>query len=126
MAEHAEEEQFEELPAWSLPAGACDRIALQSICPEAVTREWAWGGSTGKDVSVCILDSGVERGHPLVGEIQSAVAVSAGDGGEALVTEDAEGGLRGHGTACAGVIRGLGADCGLPRVRVLGRGVNGH
>ena len=75
MAEHAEEEQFEDLPAWSLPAGARDRIALQSIWPEAVTREWAWGGSTGKDVSVCILDSGVERGHPLVGEIQAAGAV---------------------------------------------------
>ena len=125
MAEHAEEEQFEELPAWSLPAGARDRIALQSIWPEAVTREWAWGGSTGKDVSVCILDSGVEGGHPLVGEIQSAVAVSAGDGGEPVVTEDAEGDLCGHGTACAGIIRGLAPECELHSVRVLGAGFTG-
>jgi subtilisin len=125
MAEHAEEEQFEDLPAWSLPAGARDRIALQSIWPEAVTREWAWGGSTGKGVRVCILDSGVERGHPLVGEIQAAVAVSVGDDGEPVVTEDAEGDLCGHGTACAGIIRGLAPDCELHSVRVLGAGFTG-
>jgi subtilisin len=125
MAEHAEEEQFDELPAWSLPAGARDRIALQSIWPEVVNRKWAWGGSTGKGVSVCILDSGVERGHPLVGEIQSAVAVSAGDGGEPVVTEDAEGDLCGHGTACAGIIRGLAPECELHSVRVLGAGFTG-
>ena len=37
---------------------------------------WAWGGATGKGVNVCILDSGVEDGHPLVGELEGAVSVS--------------------------------------------------
>ena len=37
----------EELPAWSLPAEAVDRIALPARWPERVTREWAWGESTG-------------------------------------------------------------------------------
>ena len=55
------------LPAWSLPAGAAEQIALEADWPARVTREWAWGGSSGKGVRVCILDSGVERGHPLVG-----------------------------------------------------------
>ncbi len=125
MADHAEEEQYEELPAWSLPAGAVDRIALPSVWPEAVTREWAWGGSTGKGVSVCILDSGVERGHPLVGEVETAVAVSLGPDQDTIVGEDTEGDLCGHGTACAGIVRALAPECSLHSVRVLGAGFTG-
>ena len=64
----------ESLPAWSLAAGGGDQISIGDKWPERVTREWAWGGSTGKGVRVCILDSGVEAGHPLVGEIDQAVA----------------------------------------------------
>ncbi len=37
----------ETLPAWSLPNDAVDRIALPSTWPERVTRDWAWGDSTG-------------------------------------------------------------------------------
>jgi len=57
----------ETLPAWSLPAEAVERIGLPVTLPEQVTREWAWGGSTGAGVRVCILDSGIELDHPLVG-----------------------------------------------------------
>jgi len=71
-------EHGESLPAWSLAAGAGDQISIGVDWPERVTREWAWGGSTGKGVRVCILDSGVEPGHPLVGKVDSAVVVSAG------------------------------------------------
>ncbi len=56
-----------ELPAWSLPADAAERIGLAADWPAEITREWAWGGSTGRGVRVCILDSGVETGHPLIG-----------------------------------------------------------
>ena len=56
-------EHAESLPAWSLPAGAGEQISLGDKWPERVTREWAWGGSTGKGVRVCILDSG-DRGRP--------------------------------------------------------------
>src|SRR2546421_204586 len=48
----------EELPAWSLPAEAVDRIALPARWPERVTREWAWGESTGKGGRVCVLGAG--------------------------------------------------------------------
>ena len=114
-----------ELPAWSLPAGAAEQIALDSPWPAEVTREWAWGGATGKGMRVCILDSGVELGHPLVGELASAVAVVAGDNGEPVVVDDDEGDLCGHGTACAGIVRAVAPECELHSVRVLGAGFTG-
>ena len=113
-----------ELPAWSLPAGAADRIRIAAQWPERVTREWALGSATGAGVRVCILDSGIEPGHPLVGEVQSAVAVSV-EGEEVVVADDAEGDLCGHGTACAGIVRSLAPDCELHSVRVLGAGFSG-
>jgi subtilisin len=118
-------EAHEELPAWSLPAEAVNSIALSIDWPERVDREWAWGGSTGADVRVCILDSGIERDHPLVGRVDGAVALSVADDGEATVEEDAEGDLCGHGTACAGIVRSLAPDCRLFSVRVLGAGYTG-
>jgi subtilisin family serine protease len=114
----------EELPAWSLPATAGESIRLPSIWPERVTREWAFGGATGAGVRVCVLDSGIERDHPLVGAVQRSVAVTrVGDAIE--VVEDEEGDLCGHGTACAGVIRALAPECELTSVRVLGAGYTG-
>ncbi len=95
----------EELPAWSLAAEEVPPLDLPGAWPDSLTREWAWGGSTGAGVRVCILDSGVERGHPLVGEVQSD--------------------LCGHGTACAGIVRSLAPDCEIHSVRVLGAGYTG-
>jgi subtilisin family serine protease len=114
-----------DLPAWSLPAGTTATIALRDEWPEGVSRDWAWGGSTGKGVRVCILDSGVERDHPLVGPVEGATAVSLGEDGEVLVEEDPEGDVCGHGTACAGIIRSLAPECELQSVRVLGVGNTG-
>lgn len=111
-------------PAWSMPADAADRLRLPVTWPERVTREWAWGGSTGAAVRVCVLDSGVEPGHPSVGRIDRAVAVQLEEG-ETRVAEDEEGDLCGHGTACAGIIRSLAPDCELTSVRVLGAGFTG-
>lgn len=113
------------LPAWSLPREAEGRIALPAEWPERVTREWAWGGSTGKGVSVCILDSGVENGHPLVGTLDSAVTIAVDEDERPVVSEDTEGDLCGHGTACAGIVRALAPECSLHSVRVLGAGFTG-
>jgi subtilisin family serine protease len=116
----------ETLPAWSLPKDAVDRISLPGDWPDRVTREWAWGGSTGAGARVCILDSGVEADHPLVKGLESAVAIGLGDDEEeVLVTQDEEGDLSGHGTACAGVVRSIAPDCTLASVRVLGAGFTG-
>jgi subtilisin len=122
MAEPAAERP---LPAWSLPAGTAESLALPTEWPGRVTREWAWGGSTGKGVRVCILDSGIEADHPLVGELSGAVAVEVGEGDEISVVDDVEGDLCGHGTACAGIVRSLAPDCELFSVRVLGAGFTG-
>jgi subtilisin family serine protease len=114
-----------DLPAWSLPAGAGDRISIGVDWPASVTRDWALGGSTGKGVRVCILDSGIETGHPRVGEIDAAVAFHRGDDDEIELEEDNEGDLCGHGTACAGIVRQLAPECGLYSARVLGAGFKG-
>lgn len=115
----------EELPAWSLPTAALAGIQLPPEWPERVDREWAWGGSTGTGVRVAVVDSGVERDHPGVGEVEDAVAVSIGPDGEPVVAEDEQGDTCGHGTACAGIIRSLAPDCSLLSVRVLGSGWSG-
>ncbi len=114
-----------ELPAWSLRAHELERIEVQPRWPERVDREWAWGAATGEGVRVCVLDSGIEQGHPLVGEIEGAVAAIVDDDGAVRVEEDAEGDLCGHGTACAGVIRAIAPGCSLTSVRILGGGFTG-
>jgi subtilisin family serine protease len=76
-------------------------------------------------VRVCILDSGVEPEHPLVGRVDEAVAVSRTSDGEVTIEEDREGDLCGHGTACAGIVRSLAPDVSLTSVRVLGAGYTG-
>jgi len=118
-------ESNEELPAWSLPAAAGESIRLPEAWTEPVTREWAWGGTAGKGVRVCVLDSGIEHGHPLVGRVDRSVAIVREDGGIVVREDDAEGDLCGHGTACAGIIRMLAPECELVSVRVLGAGYTG-
>ena len=116
----------EDLPAWSLPAAAGETIRMASSWPDRVTRDWAFGGATGAGVRVCVLDSGIELDHPLVGTVQRSVAVAKdGDGDGVVVADDDSGDLCGHGTACAGIIRSLAPECELTSVRVLGAGYTG-
>ena len=114
----------EPLPAWSLSADAVERIGMASEWPERVTPEWAMSGSTGAGVRVCILDSGIEAGHPLVGDVQGAVAVTI-EGDDVRIEQDRSGDVCGHGTACAGIVRSLAPGCELYSVRVLGAGYTG-
>jgi subtilisin len=121
----AEEARREPLPAWSLAGDAAARITVPVEWPERVTRDWAWGGSSGAGVSVCILDSGVDPEHPRVGRVESAVAIAVGADGEPEVVPDEEGDSCGHGTACAGIVRELAPEAELHSVRVLGAGFTG-
>jgi subtilisin family serine protease len=112
------------VPAWSLPSGTVPSVDAPATWREAITRDWAIGGSRGA-VDVCIVDSGIERGHPLVGPVTSSLAVVRDEGGAVSVTTDELGDVVGHGTACAGIVRALAPDCRLHSVRVLGAGNTG-
>ena len=111
------------VPAWSLPPGDAPPIETDATWRAIVTRDWAFGGSRG-DVDVCVVDSGVDPDHPLVGPLASALAVVSEDG-ETAIVEDDLGDVCGHGTACAGIIRSLAPDCRLHSIRVLGAGATG-
>ena len=112
--------------SWQFEAG---RLALAPALalPSPITADWAWAGSTGAGVRVAVVDSGVDAGHPAVGQVAGAVAltydpdapdqVRAADGPH----ED----LFGHGTACAGIIRSLAPEAELYSVRVLGARLTG-
>ena len=112
------------LPAWGLQSGE-ERPVVSGPLPAPVTPEWAFGGATGAGVRVCILDSGVEAGHPLVGEVERSITVLDEDDEPVIVDDDA-GDVSGHGTACAGIIRSLAPEVILGSARVLGADVNGR
>ncbi|MFF4653559.1 S8 family serine peptidase [Streptomyces sp. NPDC001380] len=79
---------------------------------------------TGRGVRVCVVDSGVERDHPLIGPLGGSwVAVKDGDGIEVRTTDTGD--TCGHGTACAGIIRRAAPDCEIHSVRVLGERFSG-
>jgi subtilisin family serine protease len=112
------------VPAWSLAPGDAPPVEAPGAWREAVTREWAIGGSRGA-VDVCVVDSGVEPSHPLIGGLASSVAVVRADDESVTVVDDDLGDVCGHGTACAGIIRSLAPECRLHSVRVLGAGAKG-
>jgi len=115
-------------PAYSsafAPESLCETPAMLPI--GGITAEWAWGGSTGKGVKVAVIDSGIESGHPGLGQLPVA--------GQVAVTNAPDGSLGydfsphtdtfGHGTACAGLIRGIAPECELYSVQVLGTKLGG-
>ena len=46
----------DELPAWSLAAGAAAHAVRPAWWTGPIDREWAWGGSTGEGVAVAVVD----------------------------------------------------------------------
>jgi subtilisin family serine protease len=120
---HAAEDD-DALPAYAV--GGPDALGLRGArrWPARVDRDWAFGGSTGAGATVCVVDSGVDAGHPLVGGVARALAVVVGDD-ETHLDPDTTGDVCGHGTACAGIIRSVAPDCEIVSVRVLGEGFVG-
>ncbi len=108
------------MQAQSILAEEIPGIGLESAWPFAVTREWALGGSTGKGIGVCVLDSGIDPEHPAVGAVERSVAVTAGEDGMPEVHDDDSGDLFGHGTACAGIVRSIAPEVAIASARVLG------
>jgi subtilisin family serine protease len=109
---------------WRLGDHDPDDIRIQAA-GEPVTPDWAWGSATGRGVRVCVVDSGVEGDHPLVGGLAGSwVVTPAADGSHRVEATDG-GDAYGHGTACAGIIRRTAPDCDLHSVRVLGQNATG-
>jgi subtilisin len=113
------------LPAWSEPfVGDLSGLA-RLVRLDQIDREWAFGGGTGRGVTVAIIDSGLETNHPaLQGRVVESVAVEMVDG-EPTVVKDDSGDLFGHATACGSIILGLAPEVDLVSVRVLGADLKG-
>jgi subtilisin family serine protease len=115
-------------PAWS-EAFTPERIAAVRPLPlpQPLTRQWAFGDADGSGVTVAVIDSGVEDGHPRVGRVDGWAAFTLdSDGMSVTRDESAHDDTVGHGTACAGVIRSLAPGCRLLSVRVLGERLSGR
>jgi len=99
-----------------------ERFGIAAL--DQVTRDWAWRDADGSGIRVCVLDSGVDATHPLVGEVDRAMEVVESASGM-LVTPTESGDPAGHGTACASVIKSVAPNASLTSVRVLTQGKQG-
>lgn len=113
------------MPAWSEPFSGDLSGLRRASRLDTVDRVWAFEGATGRGVTVAIIDSGLEIGHPaLAGRVVESVAIELVDG-EPNVVPDTGVDLFGHATACGGIILGLAPEAELVSVRVLGADLRG-
>jgi subtilisin len=112
-------------PAWSHTP---EELTALTRVPglEAVTPDWAWGGSRGTGVKVGVIDSGIDNTHPAIaGRVRGYVSFQE-DADRQLQRDDApHADAFGHGTACADIIRRLAPDVDLYSVKVLGARLSG-
>jgi len=109
------------LPAWAEPFATAHRVDLARAAPfTAIDRDWAFGAGDGAGITVAVIDSGIEGGHPAIGNsLVESVRVQL-DGDETSVVPDEPVDAVGHGTACAGIIHALAPAASLISIRVLG------
>ena len=110
--------------AWQFEPGHLPVVPAMAL-ESPITLDWAFAGASGRGVRVAVVDSGIEAGHPMVGEVAGGVAIEA-DGLGFRIIEGPHEDLFGHGTACAGIIRSLAPECELYSVRVLGKRLTGR
>lgn len=111
--------QFPGVPAWGAPASAVSQRQFGISRLDRITPDWAWGGSQGAGVRVCLLDSGVDGSHPQIGPLDGSLQVVTSADGELAVAETDPVDRAGHGTACASVIKSIAPQVSLTSVRVL-------
>jgi subtilisin len=90
------------------------------IEPFRINDEWRL--ATGRDVTVAIIDSGIDASHPdLAGKIVESVEARVD--GKRIVFESCDAcDSAGHGTACAGIVNQIAGDARIYSVKVLGAG----
>lgn len=114
------------LPAWSaaFSAGSLQTLSINGPLAQ-MTREWAWGGSTGEGMRIAVIDSGIEADHPVLeGCVRGGVGIDFDPTAKdnlRYTAEDVPEDNYGHGTACAGIIHSLAPEAELYSVRVLSR-----
>lgn len=122
-----ERTSFPGIPAWGIRVsrsfGALDRFGVVRM-PQ-LTPQWAWGGSRGAGVRVCVLDSGVDLPERSADEHVEALAVVPGPDGRMVVEAHDGGDAIGHGTACVGIIQAAAEEASITSVRVLNDGISG-
>jgi subtilisin family serine protease len=110
--------------SWGLRGRTASDIPVSATWPDRITTDWLYGSGSAAGVKVCVVDSGVERNHPLVGHVHGSYVVAPADDGY-RVEETDTGDVCGHGTACAGIIRQVAPGCELYSLRVLGANSSG-
>ncbi len=111
------------LPAWADAFSSDLRAALarQDAPFGGLDRASVFGDADGRGVTVAIVDSGVEAGHPVLAghRIRQLRVDITGDA--ATVVDDPEGhDLVGHGTACAGIVASVAPAAEIVSLRMLG------
>ena len=90
---------------------------------EAVIRlDNGWRSATGRGVTVAVIDSGVDTMHPDLDGCVSRSVEARAVGKKVIFEESDSGDSAGHGTACAGIIRGIAPDVEIVSIKVLGAG----
>jgi len=118
-------------PAWSqhFTADAIQELLVQGPFAN-ITREWAWGGSTGKGIRVAVVDSGVEFDHPALEDCVKGGAIveydSKAKDNYRIKPDLQPADVSGHGTACASIIHAIAPEAEIYSVRVLGRNMGGR
>jgi subtilisin family serine protease len=112
--------------AWQFEPGTLQHV--DTSLPAAITRDWAWGDSTGAGVRVAVIDSGIDASHPAVRSVAGGAVILADPDAPrgARVIEGPHKDLFGHGTACAAIIRAVAPEAELYSVRVLGEKLTGR
>ena len=110
------------LPAWSEAFAGTRRPGLARDLPFGrLDRDEVFGAADGAGVTVAIVDSGVEIGHPAVGErVVERLRVELDRDTVRVVADPDAGDPVGHGTACAGIVAAIAPAAELVSIRVLG------
>ena len=110
-----------EMPAWTEPFQTDrrgDLRRLEQVIGGSAPRDWLEG--RGEGMTVAIIDSGVDGGHPAVGgKLIRSLRVDLTLEEPAVVDDEDARDVVGHGTACAGIIHGLAPEADLISIRVL-------
>jgi subtilisin family serine protease len=116
---------FPGVPAWGLSTRTYSPASFAVSAFPDITPEWAWQGSDGAGVRLCVVDSGIDGSHPQVAPIDRSVTVQDTDGGGLEIVDCEPTDTAGHGTACAGIIRSIAPAVSLSSARILTDGKSG-